>query len=123
MCLLVSADRAKLARILGMMGSDHVGERAAAALKASDLLRQRGLTWLDVLSGGEPPRPQASPYPPPRGFAADAQACLRQPDLFTAWEREFLSSVSGRRRLSTKQLTILAQLTERVRAHHSGAFR
>jgi hypothetical protein len=42
-----AADR--LAKLCGMFGSNHDGERAAAALKADQLVRQNGLTWHDVI--------------------------------------------------------------------------
>ncbi len=32
---------------VGMLGNDQAGERAAAALKATELVRSRGLTWED----------------------------------------------------------------------------
>jgi hypothetical protein len=43
----VSAD--KLTKILGLLGSDHPGERDAAAQAANKLVRERGLTWGDVI--------------------------------------------------------------------------
>ena len=39
----------RLVKVLGMLGSDHAGERAAAALQASRILKEAGLTWHDVL--------------------------------------------------------------------------
>jgi hypothetical protein len=44
-----SAER--LAKLCGMLGSNHDGERAAAGLKADQLVRNLGLTWADVISG------------------------------------------------------------------------
>ncbi len=44
------ADRRKLTRILGMLGSDHPGERAAAALAAHRQVKALGTTWWDLLS-------------------------------------------------------------------------
>jgi hypothetical protein len=41
------ADR--LAKICGMFGSHHAGERSAAAAKADSLVRAAGLTWPDVI--------------------------------------------------------------------------
>lgn len=35
-------------KIVGMLGSDHPGERSAAALKATDLLREHHLDWSSV---------------------------------------------------------------------------
>lgn len=45
---------ARFRKICGLLGSAHDGERAAAALKATELLRQHGLGWADVgvLAGG-----------------------------------------------------------------------
>jgi hypothetical protein len=47
---MTDADRQHLARILGMLGSDHAGERAAAALQAEAFRRKHGLTWGNLLA-------------------------------------------------------------------------
>jgi hypothetical protein len=39
----------RLIKLLGMTGSKHGGERAAAGLKANELLRRCGLRWDDVI--------------------------------------------------------------------------
>jgi hypothetical protein len=39
----------RLVKLLGMLRSDHGGERAAAALKANALVREHGLVWSDVI--------------------------------------------------------------------------
>ena len=44
-------DRERLAKICGLFGSDHAGERAGAAAAADRLVRQAGLRWPDILSG------------------------------------------------------------------------
>jgi hypothetical protein len=36
----------KLSRVCGMLGSDHPGERAAAALKAHKIIRDHSLTGM-----------------------------------------------------------------------------
>jgi cell division septum initiation protein DivIVA len=41
--------RERLAKICGMFGSDHAGERASAAKQANDLLRRDDSNWLHVL--------------------------------------------------------------------------
>lgn len=46
-----SADRAKLAAILGRLGSDQAGERDAAALAATKFIRKLNTTWPEVLQG------------------------------------------------------------------------
>lgn len=38
----------RLRKMLGMLGSDQPGERSAAALKATELLRDAGMSWADV---------------------------------------------------------------------------
>jgi hypothetical protein len=40
---------AKLVKVLGMLSSDHAGERDNAAKLATRLLKESGLTWYDVL--------------------------------------------------------------------------
>jgi hypothetical protein len=75
---MTTADRERLAAILGMLGSDHAGERAAAALQAEAFRRKHGLTWAELINGkeiylgGNPPwqtkpeqKPQWTPPPPP----------------------------------------------------------
>src|SRR5947209_2773522 len=42
-------DRRKLAKLLGLLGSDHDGEALAAARQAEGLRRRAGVSWSDVL--------------------------------------------------------------------------
>lgn len=42
---MTPADRARLIKLLGMLGSEHDGERAAAASAVVALVRRLGLTW------------------------------------------------------------------------------
>lgn len=67
MTTLGDRDRARLARILGMLGSDHAGERAAAGLKAEEFRKKHGLTWAQMLA-----LPPLKPEPPPRDAAKEA---------------------------------------------------
>jgi hypothetical protein len=46
----MSIDRPRLAKILGMLGSAHDGERASAAAKADQLVRGSGSTWHEVVN-------------------------------------------------------------------------
>ncbi len=43
MTTLSPAERTRLVNILGMLGSEHAGERASAAFLAAKLVRDRGL--------------------------------------------------------------------------------
>lgn len=57
-----SLDRSKLSKLLGLLGSSHDGERAAAALKADQMVRRAGTTWANVLT------PNPVRLPPPGGI-------------------------------------------------------
>jgi hypothetical protein len=48
----VADDIERLARIAGMLGSAHEGERATAAQMASAMLKAMGLTWTEVINRG-----------------------------------------------------------------------
>lgn len=109
---------ARLAKVLGMLGSDFDGEVAAAGRRANALLKGAGLTWDQLLT---PPRPEP-PYGPPRRWRrpaspSDAAAlALMWPEVLTAWEAEFCRSIVGRRRVSPRQAEVLARVTGKVEA-------
>jgi hypothetical protein len=94
---LVAEDRARLIRILGMLGSAYPGERDAAALAASRFLLGRGCTWEDVLQPNAEPRasrPEPSAPPPPRtnrpeNWRDEAAFCLDNLDLISRDELWF----------------------------------
>jgi hypothetical protein len=48
---MTPTDRQRLAAILGMLGSNHAGERAAAGLQAEAFRNKHGLTWDQLVSG------------------------------------------------------------------------
>jgi hypothetical protein len=65
---ITTSERARLAAILGMLGSDHAGERAAAGLHAEAFRKKHRLTWAELLAlqpEPEPPRYEPPPPPPP----------------------------------------------------------
>jgi hypothetical protein len=60
---MTDADRSRLVAILGMLGSEHQGERDSAALQAEAFRKKHGLTWEELLAlppieAPEPPPPQ-----------------------------------------------------------------
>jgi hypothetical protein len=69
-----------LVKMLGLLGSDQAGERAAAALKVDQWVRTRGLDWSELLIPPEPePEPVAvrvtdAPFDVTSGTAAFTQA-------------------------------------------------
>lgn len=57
---MTPADLERFRKIAGLLGSEHSGERAAAALKCTEFLASHGLTWADVTvatPGAAPGRP------------------------------------------------------------------
>jgi hypothetical protein len=54
---LAPVDRDRLVKLLGLLGSNHQGERAAAALKADQHLRALGLSWGDIIAQPSEPAP------------------------------------------------------------------
>lgn len=80
--MLTDAERERLTRILGMLGSAHDGERAAAALHAEAFRRRHGMTWEELIRGPAPawsrpweqtrPQPEPEPAAPPSDPRAHA---------------------------------------------------
>src|SRR3954462_8180152 len=117
----ISPDLAnKLAKVLGMLGSDHDGEIAAAGRRAHAMVKGAGLTWDQVLAPANSP-PEA-PYRPPRRWRrpatpSDAAAlCLQWPEVLTDWETDFCRSVAGQRQISAKQAGVLARIIGKIEA-------
>ena len=116
--------RDKLAKLLGLTGSDHNGEVVNAARLANRLVRDLGITWFDVLAA-PPLDPAHQPQPEPlldllrdwpvrwqsaARFCADCGAgVIRDKDI------AFATKVSSyTHRPSESQLTWLRDITERV---------
>lgn len=53
-------DLERFRKVLGMLGSDQDGERSAAALRASAMLKEAGVSWNDVMVKGAIGPEQAS---------------------------------------------------------------
>ena len=106
--------RRKLVGVLGMLASTHDGERAAAGLLASRLLKSAGVTWEQVI----PEQPATTIHrdrrQPPAGNSTIA-FCLERDWQLTAWECQFLESIITRRALSPKQAAILDRIYDKVR--------
>ena len=106
--------RDRLQKLCGLFGSQHDGERAAAAALADQLVRSAGLTWRDVIRWPEP----AQPGPRTGGIPDDwhdlAQRVLQHRGQLSAWEVDFLQTVTGRRRISEKQWRVMQRLARRT---------
>src|SRR5215469_3041966 len=100
-------DAHKLAKLCGVFGSDHAGERANAAAAADRLVQEYGLTWPIVLGVEKVTPAEISDY--------DRVAYLRaHAHLLTDWERQFVASIVGYlsrgRGLSARQKAVLDRI-------------
>ena len=112
MMALPPADRHRLASILGLLGSNHAGERDAAALAADRFVRTRGIAWPDLLAGEPAASNRAEPV---NTVQADIALCRQHPGLLTQWERDFLRTLKPERGISLKQRGVLAVMARKVR--------
>ena len=100
--------RDRLVKLLGLLGSHHMAERATAGQMANELLRSLKLTWDDVVTDAkqEPARVGDDWQPL-------AEEVLRSP-ASTQWEREFAANLldrwAGRRYISLKQRHVLERV-------------
>ena len=95
----------RLAKLCGMFGSNHAGERASAAAKANKLVRDQGLTWPEIIASSIKPRSSIAEQ---IGFAVANIGAL------SMWERGFLYSINGQRRLSPKKLAVLHEIVAKI---------
>jgi hypothetical protein len=118
---LAGADRTRLAKLLGLLGSAYDGEVANAGRLADKLVRSAGLTWPDVIAPPLPPpdhdhRADHGTDPLRGDWRAMAAACSRFPHLIDRWDWQFLSGLQRFPRLSAKQRAILIRIVTRLRA-------
>jgi hypothetical protein len=127
---LPPGDRERLVKLLGLLGSSFDGEIAAAGRKAAQFIRDRKLTWDNVLSAQSP---APSPPPPRRETRRDNNCLTDWPNRWraalrlciehiadprvTMWERSFIGSLNSLRSgvwPTNKQLDVLCSITEKV---------
>lgn len=116
MSALAASDRERLARLLGMLGSDHLGEVANAGRLADKMVRAAGLTWPDIIAPARSPPDGDADTDPIRDWRRTAAACSRYSHLLNSWEAEFVVGLSRFPRLSRRQHAILVKIVTRLRA-------
>jgi hypothetical protein len=117
MTALHPSDIDRFAKLLSLLGSDQIGERAAAAAKATEFLNARALGWFDVgeMLKHPPVVYQPAPVAPSRGHQQDARLCLQSGMAWKPHEREFLVQMAAQRtRPTEKQADWLDGLFDRA---------
>jgi hypothetical protein len=107
---LSPADRTRLVKLLGLLGSNHAGERDAAGLAAQRFIKSRGISWDDALSISRTNRHSSDE-------AEWRVTCRKLRDKTHAlrpWEVGFVSGLPRFNRLSDKQRRILNEIADRV---------
>jgi hypothetical protein len=109
-------DLQRLARVCGLLGSEHDGEALAAARQAEKIRKKLGLTWEELLV---PSIRHESADPPPEDLTDWRWAChfcLERHRSLTSWELNFVATVARYQKPpSAKQLIILQRLVARCR--------
>ena len=89
--------RTRLALICGMFGSHHIGERAAAAAKAHEIVKELGVAWNEIFVFPEGKQELAE-------IRRYARKLLKHEELFSEFEIKFLNDLKRYTRpLSQKQ--------------------
>jgi hypothetical protein len=112
---LVPINVDRLAKICGLFGSDHDGERAAAAARADRIVRDAGLTWPVVL-GGESHGVVRHNRSRHRVVLTPGEILARHGAKLTGWEKRFLTSLVRRGNWSPRQREILDEIRARCGA-------
>jgi len=102
--------RADLQKILGLLESEHAGERDAAVRAATRLLERHGMRWCEVLSLLAP----IKRAPLHSTWRVTCQRLAQRPADLRPWERRFVADLPNFPRLSVKQCYILAEIAGRV---------
>jgi hypothetical protein len=102
--LLHAAEKlGRLVKICGVFGSDHDGERAAAAAMADKIVRDLGLTWADIIQSKQNLLP---------GPELESQLALigSNVHMLNDWERRFVQSLHRFPRFSPRQLATITRI-------------
>jgi hypothetical protein len=115
------APAAVLAKIRGMLGSEHAGEPTTAALRIARLVHQAGPRWFGVIAAAAA-TPGAPDDPRGRGHRLAAPEVPGDRAALPDWKRDFLGTAAGRARAPTPEqrrvlVRIVVRLTGREAAH------
>jgi len=117
--------RIRLASLCGMLGSDHDGERASAAVQANRIVQDSGLTWREIIDAAFPasaPKPEPAMPAQNRGsiygdHAEVAEWLLDNAETRSAWERAFLHNIKTSGHISEKQRVVSTRIIIATEGH------
>ncbi|MBO1073362.1 hypothetical protein [Roseomonas marmotae] len=110
----------RLAKVVGLFASDSAGERDAAVVRATAVLRSCGLDWQQLvrLAAG-PAAPPPPPVPREAPHVTIARWALSFPAQLTRSEREFLTNILRKKAVSPRQRAWLETIADEL--HQGGA--
>src|SRR5690348_2846561 len=108
-----SLDRERLAKLLGLLGSNHDGEVLAAARQAERLRSAAGVTWADIIS---PTVPATKGLLWPESTSEAIELAIDNAQRLSDWDRQFIASIARRDNLSAKQMAVLARIVRTIMA-------
>lgn len=115
-------DAERLSKPLGLLGSEHAGERAAAGAAADPHLRGLGLRWSDLTRRAFAPALVPTP-PQSSDHRSRISWLLSCKGFLSSWELEFARSLHAQvRPLTVKQRAKLLEIVARVEARQDGGF-
>jgi hypothetical protein len=123
--------RRRLVSLLGMLGSDHDGERATAARMVEEHRRKCGLSWAEIVIPSPAEEKRAPPgeqkarkprKPSAPAWQAKAKGVVRSV-LATEWERNFAQGLLARWHgpLTAKQTEVLERVWTKCRGREARA--
>lgn len=121
------AEKSRLEKLLGMLGSSFDGERANAARMIAAMAEKKRLTIVDLIYGVSSARPQPQPSRPTgsnksrtmlQALSDIASDSEQFEFVLTEWECQFAKDVSSRYaydyELSEKQIVIVEKILKKV---------
>jgi hypothetical protein len=111
-------DADRLAKLLGMIGSDHDGEALNAAKLANKMVGEAGMTWTEVL-GRTANKMSSDDHSDITDVASVCLEIMRSGLRLTMKQRDFIDNIPMFNSPSEKQLSWLSHLLERARAYAS----
>ena len=113
--VLTPAERDRLSKLLGLIGSDMTGERDAAIQAATRLLDRHGLRWCELVTLPSPPKRE----PLHSTWRTTCTELAKHSGELRSWEWQFVVDLPRFPRISTKQQYVLNEIAVRMLGKHA----